>query len=704
MKLSALFLSLSLILVSCTPSPPELPVREHGWFAFAMPDLDTARTAVDLSFLNEAPAGRLGFVTVRDGHFADGAGKRLRFFGTNVTFASCFPDKEIAPRIAVRMKRMGYNVLRFHHMDMRAAPGGIWNEDLRTFNEAQLDKLDWFIYQLKQNGIYANLNLHVSRNYPDSEYEHHHFNFGKSIDQFYRPYIDMQKEYARMLLTHRNPYTGATYLEDPAVAFVEINNENSLLSNWWLLPELKGGHREALGEQWANWLQATEKYQAEAAGDPDLFGIISAYGTGSSDREKEMLWAFLTDTEMSYAGEMSRFLREELGCRSLICDTQASYSGVAGMLREATYSDFIDLHAYWEHPSFPNAQWSRSDWLIRNTSMVSDKRAGTLKRFGQHRVHDLPLTISEYDHPAPSFYCAEMYPVLNAVAAFQDWDGIYHFDFNTPQEDSRITGFFSETGHPLKEVFLPVGAALFRMGAVKSGGKAVRLNLPEAAVLDELVKSGDQLRLHRSNMDKVWEKAGGAEALVLTRRMEIALDGETLSLSEPAQVPDGIRSSETGELAWDSRDSLNAVFTVNAPSARAAVGYIGGKEIELGEVTITMDPTEYNWASVALVALDGEPVNTSKKILLVAAGRAENTGMQWNAERTTVGTNWGESPPVAEGIPALIGFRGMDGFKAAALDPAGNPAAEVEVVRSKDVSYIGIGAQYKTLWYLLTRE
>jgi hypothetical protein len=695
--------SVLLILVSCRESPEPL-MGEHGWFEFTMPDRDTTPTAVDLSFLNEAPAGNSGFISIEDGHFVDGAGQRVRFFGTNVTFSSCFPEKEVAPRIAVRMKRMGYNVVRFHHMDMQAAPGGIWKEDRTGFHEEQLDKLDWFIHQLKLNGIYTNLNLHVSRTYPGVDYDHHHFNFGKSIDQFYPPYIEMQKEYARMLLTHKNPYTGATYLEEPAIAFVEVNNENSLLSNWWLMPELKGEHKQSLEDQWNEWLQTSDKYQVEAGNHPDLFRIISEYEEGASALEKEMLWVFLLETEMSYAEEMTDFLRNDLGCKSLICDTQASYSGVAGVLREATYSDFIDLHAYWEHPSFPGARWSRTDWVIRNTSMVSDKEAGTLERFGQHRVQDMPLTISEYDHPAPNFFCAEMYPMLNSVAAFQDWDGIYHFNFNTPEENSRITGFFSETGHPLKEVFIPVGAALFRMAEVKAGARVVQLTLPEEAVLGQLVEFGDQLRLHRSNMDKVWEKSGATEALVLMHRMEVVLGGEELNLSEPFQTPSGPWTSDTQELIWDHRDSLNAVFTVNAPAAKAAVGYIGGKEIELGEVSITMDTTEHNWGSIAMITLDGEPLHTSKKILLVAAGRAENTNMQWNDDKTTVGENWGESPPIVEGIPALIGFRGMDEFQATALNPAGNPSREVEVVRSNGAQYIGIGAQYETLWYMLTKD
>ena len=36
--------------------------------------------------------------------------------------------------------------------------------------------------------------------------------------------IELQKEYARDLLTHRNPYTGLRYVDDPALALVEVCN------------------------------------------------------------------------------------------------------------------------------------------------------------------------------------------------------------------------------------------------------------------------------------------------------------------------------------------------------------------------------------------------------------------------------------------------------------------------------------------------
>lgn len=40
---------------------------------------------VDVSFLLDAPAGKHGFVVVKDGHLATEDGQRIRFWGVNIT-------------------------------------------------------------------------------------------------------------------------------------------------------------------------------------------------------------------------------------------------------------------------------------------------------------------------------------------------------------------------------------------------------------------------------------------------------------------------------------------------------------------------------------------------------------------------------------------------------------------------------------------
>ena len=693
---SIALITIVLLTISCNPSEE---THDYAWFDFVVQDLDTTKNEIDLSFLNEDVAGEQGFVTVKDGHFVKGEGEPIRFFGTNLTFGSAFPDKEIATKIAARLAKMGMNVVRFHHLDMRAAPSGIWDSTMLKFDPAQVEKLDWLIYQLKMHGVYTNLNLHVSRTYPGVEDEIARFRFGKSIDHFHRPYIEMQKDYARTLLTHVNPYSGNSYVDEPAVAFIELNNENSLLSNWQHLPELTDKHKEDILRQWISWL----KSENISPDGNDLFMIIDGYDADASKVQKEYLWKFLFEIEMNYAKELSDFVRNDLKAQPLIADSQASYSGVAGIHREAEYSDWIDMHAYWEHPKFPGESWSRTNWLVRNTSMVSDKKGGTLSRFSQHRVEGMPLTISEYDHPAPNFYCAEMYPMLNAVAAFQDWDGIYHFTFNNPWDEGRISGFFSSAGHPLKQIFIPVGSVIFRMGAVAPGRNKVQLQLPRDQVINELVNYGNILRLHGSNVHLLWEREGAPIALPILRPYEVSLKGDKVKLSEAVDRPSGAWMSETKELTWDNRDSLQSVFTINAEAVKGAVGYIAGKDIELGDVTIKMDSTEFNWGVITLTSLDGESINDSKKVLLVAAGRVENANMEWNADKTSVGSGWGNSPSRVEGIPAKISFKNAKKFKAYALDPQGNIGNEVKVYKPGYDRFIVVGAQHKTLWYILKR-
>ncbi len=208
-------------------------------FPFVIPWDDFSENITNVSHWIGKPAGKTGFLTVKDGKFYTGDGRRIRFFGTNVCFGACFPEKDVAEKIAKRMARFGINIVRFHHMDMRHAPNGILDpkyKDKVHLDPDQLDKLDYLIYQLKKNGIYADLNLKVSRKLTDTE------GFpdwdklplmDKGVDIFDHRMIGYQKKYARDLLTHHNPYTGSRYIEEPAVAFIEINNENSLFLSWW---------------------------------------------------------------------------------------------------------------------------------------------------------------------------------------------------------------------------------------------------------------------------------------------------------------------------------------------------------------------------------------------------------------------------------------------------------------------------------------
>jgi len=77
--------------------------------------------------------------------------------------------------------------------------------------------------------------------------------------------INAQKQYARDLLTHVNPYRGVRYADDPAIAFVEITNEDSFFM--WdadnTLRTLPRYYGQILRDKFNDWLRS--RYASDEA-------------------------------------------------------------------------------------------------------------------------------------------------------------------------------------------------------------------------------------------------------------------------------------------------------------------------------------------------------------------------------------------------------------------------------------------------------
>ncbi|ACB73322.1 carbohydrate binding domain-containing protein [Opitutus terrae] len=240
-----------------------------GWFAWPMVE-PAAGTALDVSWLNSARGPQLGRIAVRDGKFVDASGQPLRFWGANLSANECFPrTPEEAQLIARRLAKGGVNIARLHHLDNPwgvGSGGSLWpkrNAAHRELDPTQLDKLHRLIAELRTQGIYSNLNMKVSKTLVPAD----GFaatvsqlpSFQKRADIYDRKMIELQKDYARRLLTTKNPYTGLAPAEDPAVAVVELNNENSLLGFWTRdlgrgLDKFPEPFRRDLEVQWNAWL------------------------------------------------------------------------------------------------------------------------------------------------------------------------------------------------------------------------------------------------------------------------------------------------------------------------------------------------------------------------------------------------------------------------------------------------------------------
>lgn len=819
----------------------EVPV---GWTPFVIGDI-AADSICNVASYSAGPAGAKGFVSVKTGHLLDGSGKRLRLLATNITFGDAFPDKAMAPKIAARMAALGINCVRFHHMDNQYKPRGIWDpafKDKQHLDAEQVDKLDWFIYQLKLNGIYSNINLHVSRtlteadgvpNPPGLE------NYDKGVDNFNPRMIELQRNYARDLLTHVNPYTKTAYINEPCVATVEINNENSLLSfAVWGRLELPEPYNGELAGYWHDWLKA--KYQGteglrkawDEGSEPlgaellrnkdlsqgtkdwaleskhpgvDVFEVVDdpvvgkalhaklvelgtnpwdfqihqvghdlkngqvytlsfkikasparevgvgarydetdwrsigldqrakadgkwrsysfsfrakepkpnhnrisfnaenslgdvwladlslkpggilglpedqkleagnvAFPTSSSTVKARQDWfAFLVDIERKYTQGMYDYLKQGLKVQAPVIDTQGSYGGIGGLWRESQM-DFVDNHAYWQHPRFPGRPWDGNNWLIENTAMTAAPGRDVLTGLALMRVAGKAYTISEYNHPAPNDYRAECMPMSCAFAALQDWDGIYEFDFgNTPTDwsSAKINGYFQMVSDPAKLAWMPIAANLLVRGDVQPAKGEVRLRVPKSQMVALLAE-------FRSSVDGIWQKAGLSRKAAIMKRTAVEwTDGKELEAAKLTVPEQGPVVSDTGELSWQADKDQPDIFRVDTPKTKVVLGHVAGTMVKIGDISFQVGATSNGWAAVGLTSMDNLPLGQSKRMLLVAMSKVENQNMQWSTDRKTVGNKWGTGPTIAEQVKVDLTMPGRK-LQVFPLDGSGKRGAE----------------------------
>ncbi|MCG8432072.1 MAG: hypothetical protein MJA29_12985 [Candidatus Omnitrophica bacterium] len=409
------------------------------WYPFVIPaKLDLNSPANIGKLVLDAPAGKHGFVTVKDGHFYFEDGTRARFWGTNLCFGSCFPTRKQAKILAERLSFFGFNAVRLHHMD-HFEPMGIFEDIDPVFKDPQmkqtgvlskrqLDRLDYFIYQLKQHGIYININLLVSRNFTlaDDVTDANQLDIaGKPLSIFDRRMIDLQKDYAQELLTHYNPYTKLTYAEDPAIAFIEITNENSLYTlKFKKIPTYYAGLLEKL---WTDW---KIKKPATVKNDKNLF---------------------YEELQREYFQEMTCFLRNRLGVKALITGIGGFYATADIKTQETC--DFIAMHEYWDYPKFPGKRWDSNNFTMHRKSMLLDPKQGIIDIIQRNAaLIKKPLMLTEWNVCFPNKYAYET-PILIATKVHSELlEGAFQFAFMHSWKSENILkyirSFFNTVANP----------------------------------------------------------------------------------------------------------------------------------------------------------------------------------------------------------------------------------------------------------------
>ena len=197
---------------------------------------------------------------------------------------------------------------------------------------------------------------------------------------------------------------------------------------------------------------------------------------------------FLGEVEGAYVSDMRDYLKTQIGVKAPTWNTQAQFGGWGGLWREKD-SDAIDVHAYWKHPIFSGGGWSGENWKVENVSMTASPGVDPLSGFSFYRMKGKPFVMTEWNSGQPNDFGSESLPMIAAYAAWQDWAGIYLFDYHSSGTYDRngFKGFFSIDSHPAKMATAPAAAMVFRRPQTKpqAAASAAR-NADDAEVFPRL--------------------------------------------------------------------------------------------------------------------------------------------------------------------------------------------------------------------------
>jgi hypothetical protein len=631
-----------------------------------------SQSPVDVSFLLDAPAGKHGFVRAQGAHLVTGDGKRIRFWGVNVTDWSkgsvMVPSKEDAPLWAATLARFGVNCVRLQFLDLPSPRGLIdgKRDDTRALDPEAVDREDLFIAELEKRGVYINFNLLVGRPFKagDGVQDYQKIREGAKGISLYDPrIIELQKEYAHQLLAHNNPYTKLEYRNDPAVAMVEINNENALwvgshgptpyydhelsnLYNVWLKKNLNAEDLKKL------------RVIAGVSGEDPVPLLQSR--TEVESAPKDRLYAesrFFLDTQRNYWEDMRDYLTKTLGVKSLIMTTADhghTSSGYPLLLATSSF-DTNDGHTYWQH-----------DWENKiKAPMVNDPFNSTVTELSRTAVAGKPYTVSEVNNPFPNGWASEGIPILAAYGDFQDWDAIIWYTFE-PKASSDwkpyVGDAFDVSLDPVKMPQLAAGALMFLRADVSSAKSTVERSYTHDQIFDSA--------LLLPATDRPYFTPGFPLAVPLEHGSRIlSLDGASVDgASVPAFAASKVTNpivSDTNQLAWYYSSAMTGLVTVDTPRSQALIGFVkaNGKS-----VTNLSADVRNRFCTIWITSLESDPISRASRLLLTVGSRVENEGMRWNDRRSNL-SEWGGSPTLIEPVVGRITLRSLDHAKVVSAQP-----------------------------------
>ncbi len=616
-----------------------------GWIPF-VPRASDASTGgiLDASRYVEKPGGTHGFLTQDGkGHFVFEDGTPVRFLGGQI---SPFPRKEDAEWITQWMRRYGLNYGRAHGFGLPSPE--------------RWDRLDYFLYKCKQAGIYLILTPVYWTEFEIIDPEGNTVKTSSHVILFFNDNMEQAvRNLWKEFYTHKNPYTGLRYADDPTLVAFEFKNEDS---PFWALDWIrrglpvfwrdmqrqfsaflkeKYGSTDALRKAWtlAGYPCALAENEILEKGNIDLFEM-SGWHIEKNERDigmrprKSDQTEFLHGKITTFYERSHKYLRD-LGCKQAICGSNwrgHSYS-MRHVLEADSHLDYLDQHDYFDHPQ---GGWNTQDAVQHNQSMLKSPQAGLVGNLAPRQVLNRPYTVSEWNIGAWNEHLMEASFSMISCGLLQGWDGLMQFVLvpRRPPEEKPILGdnFFNVGENPSVILQYPALARLWHRQDIRESDPVFirriapsELNMPgpiPSKFFPEafMFTHGDELPDddEYGHMLAVVGKVGNE----FVSRPQPHFEAENIRsfLDQKGQIA----RSMTGELTWDWGKGY---MLINTSRTQGACGYIGGMTIDTDIISLKPG-TDYGLILVTTLE-DQAAIRSSTHLLVTALGRARNTGTRY---------------------------------------------------------------------------
>lgn len=658
-----------------------------------------------------------------------------KFWGLNLTYGSTAPAKELAVQRAKLYAKYGFNAVRLHKYADGPGWAGIQSAtSFAEFDPAALDRFDWQVAKLKEQGIRIKLSptfgIQLGRDdvaavpwftefgQLDSKQSNARVRAAHGTVWFVRELQDLQIRQTTNLLKHRNPYTGLTYAEDPVVLVVEMYNEDSALffgtmGQLQKVPTI----RKRASEAFSDWLIARYKDDAglkAAWGEGGLNSFRAEGFTGESLAARSVVpagnpWFYDPD---QLAGSQKPKAARLLDTMSFLHDTQnALWERFSAALRTAGYhgevlaSNWIAgrgfSHFYNLHSDALVGMVDRHNYFGGTGSMLTTAGSGILSS-GLCQVAGRPFSLSEWITTRPNEFGVEGPAIIGAYGmGLQGWDVSFQFENGDDGKFRTLIGKDEwDVMAPQLLGLQPLIARQVRRGDVSESTVVAPLRVHVPSLANGVLGFSDQAAA-QGDVKSADSSAVPARALAVAR---CVVDFTAQAQPTPAfdlapYAKDGALVSSTGQLRWyEGSAPATGCFTIDAPATKAVVGFAAGRRFALGGVSIA---SQTPFAAIYLTAAErtDHDLATAKHILIGAVARARNTGMKIMDGRVLVS---GVSPVLMEPVRAEIELPAGRTYVIRPLDQDGRRTAATRPVTAGRVTIDS--AADKTIYWELSAE